>query len=105
MNKLIFFFNFLIVSQICSSQICTPSTCCSGQGITNVTLNTINNSSSANNFVSDFTASSTNLISGSPYSLQISAKSYSAYSSAYVRAWIDWNNDGVFNTTDASIIG
>ena len=81
---------------------CTPSTSYSGQGITRVQFNTIDKSSTANNYVSDFTSTSTSVDVGSAYNMTITADGYGSYSNTYVRVWIDWNNDGSFNTTTGS---
>ncbi|MEA1873402.1 MAG: GEVED domain-containing protein, partial [Bacteroidota bacterium] len=60
--------------------------------ISNVTFNTINNSSESS-YYSDFTSISTDVITSASYNLSI------AVSSSYIEhywAWFDWNNDGDF---------
>ncbi len=80
---------------------CVPvtGTYCCGYGITNVTFNTINyNSLDAVENYQDFScADSTYLIAGSPYLLNVTT---GTGQNERVKAWIDFNNDGVFNTTN-----
>jgi len=76
---------------------CAPNTLnyCCGFGITNVTFNTINNST--NDGIDGYTDSScvqTTVLEGQSYTLSIQTVSASTQNYA---AWIDFNNDGVFN--------
>lgn len=76
---------------------CTPSTLnyCCGFGITNVTFNTINNNSTDGAAgYSDFTTIQTSVFEGQTYLLSIQSV---ASSTQHYAAWIDFNNDGVFN--------
>lgn len=82
---------------------CTPSTLsyCCGFGITNVTFNTINNSSGDGiEGYGDFTCSQTTVFAGQSYTLGIQTTAASTQNYA---AWIDFNNDGVFNNTTERI--
>ncbi|PKP46190.1 MAG: hypothetical protein CVT95_07335, partial [Bacteroidetes bacterium HGW-Bacteroidetes-12] len=85
------------VSPIAAS--CYPTTLgyCCGFGITNVNFNTINNTSidGAEGY-SDFTCQQTTVFEGASYTLSIGS---SAQSTQNYAAWIDFNNDGVFNNT------
>ena len=64
--------------------------------ITNVTFNTINNSSSFNpNGYGDYTAQSTNIEIGSSHTLSVSFSS--AGFEEFARAWFDWNQDCDFD--------
>jgi alpha-tubulin suppressor-like RCC1 family protein len=78
---------------------CVPNTggnCCS-YGIYNVTLNTINNNSAgATTGYQNFTSISTTLSSGQTYTLNVTT----AYTNEYVNGWIDWNNNGIFETSE-----
>ncbi|OFX57554.1 MAG: hypothetical protein A2046_10830, partial [Bacteroidetes bacterium GWA2_30_7] len=80
------------------SPSCSPTTTsyCCGYGITNVTLNSINNTTNDGvDGYKDYTCSqSTNLIAGNPYA--ISVKTCTSYSEN-VRVWIDYNNNGSFD--------
>ena len=69
-------------------------------GITNVTFNTINNTTSATTIgYTDYTASqSTTVNTGSAYALSVKINTGGNYTN-YAKAWIDWNHDGVFSTT------
>jgi hypothetical protein len=74
-----------------------------GDHISNVTLNTINNNSTYDSPLGDsyqdFTSLSTTLTQGANYTISVSSPmTYSNYS-GYV-AWIDFDNDGVFETTE-----
>lgn len=76
---------------------CTPNTLtyCCGFGITNVTFNTINNST--NDGVDGYTDSTcvqTTVLEGQTYLLSIQT---SASSTQNYAAWIDFNNDGMLN--------
>jgi PKD repeat protein len=83
---------------------CTPATTsyCCGYGITNVNFNTINwTSLDAIDNYSDFTcADSSLMVAGNPYTLSVSVNANSASYPERVSAWIDYNNDGVFNNTN-----
>jgi PKD repeat protein len=76
---------------------CTPLTLnyCCGFGITNVALGNINNSSNdgADGY-SDFTAMTISVLEGQTYTLSLQT---SAASTQNYAAWIDFNNDGVFD--------
>ncbi len=76
---------------------CTPNTLtyCCGFGITNVSFNTINNTSNDGvDGYSDFTCTQTTVLEGQSYTLSIQTQAASTQDYA---AWIDFNNDGVFN--------
>ncbi len=78
---------------------CTPNTLtyCCGFGITQVDFNTISNTSTDGAAgYSDFTCYQTTVFEGSSYTLSIGS---SAQSTQNYAAWIDFNNDGVFNNT------
>ncbi len=67
--------------------------------IENVTLNTIDNTTTASTY-SDFTSISTDLIIGNSYPMTIDISRVggsSGYSSDQGIVWIDWNNDYVFD--------
>jgi hypothetical protein len=74
-------------------------------GIQRVRFNTIDNTTTATHSVNSYITTSTTLVRGSSYNLTANAKAYSSTSSEYVRVWIDWNNDGSFNTTAGSSSG
>ena len=73
-----------------------------GFGITNVTLNTINNSSAdASVGFEDFTCISTNLTIGQNYTLSVTHDQPTNHNCA---AWIDWNNDGILDDVNERIL-
>ena len=72
--------------------------------ISNVTLNTINNNSTYDSPLGDsyqdFTSISTTLVKGTNYTIYVSSPAtFLGYPSGYA-AWIDYNNDGIFQTTE-----
>tara|TARA_B100000809_G_scaffold266636_1_gene330414 strand:+ start:1352 stop:2833 length:1482 start_codon:yes stop_codon:yes gene_type:complete len=76
---------------------CSPATLnyCCGFGITNLVFNTMNNTSNDGvDGYSDFTAFSTTVLEGQTYNLAIQTTAASTQNYA---AWIDFNNDGVFD--------
>ena len=79
---------------------CTPSGATFSQdpqGITNVTMGTINNTTAieANNY-GNYTAQSTSVFVGATLPFSVTLRTGYGYS---VNVWVDWNNDGDF--TDA----
>ncbi len=80
---------------------CIPAaniTCC-GYGIMNVHLETINkNSNNATEGYKDFSCSDqTSLVAGNTYPISITT---SSSNSENVSVWIDYNNDGIFTSTE-----
>ncbi len=73
--------------------------------ITNVTFNTINNTTGQEGAGSygDYTAQSTDIEQGTTVQLDVSFES-GTYTD-YVRAWIDWNQDYNFDTDEAFDLG
>ncbi len=73
-------------------------------GISNVTFNTINNSTTTNNTYVN-TGISTTLCKGNQYVLSVNVNTAGNWT-VRARAWIDWDNDGVFsNTTESYDLG
>ena len=75
-----------------------------GDYISNVTLSTINNNSTYDSPLGDsyqdFTSISTTLVKGTNYTIYVSSPAtFLGYPSGY-SAWIDFNNDGIFQTTE-----
>ncbi|WP_298326140.1 choice-of-anchor D domain-containing protein [uncultured Dokdonia sp.] len=99
---------FFVILQFVTIQFSSAQYCNSfGNGtdgftavITRVAINTIDNSSPVeDNAYTNNTAISTNLILGSNYNFILEGNSDGNF--AYgTRMWIDWNQDGTFNTTD-----
>ena len=74
--------------------------------ISNVTFNTINNTSTNNKHYTDFSHISTTVIQGMSYNLTIT-KNNTTNSTQYqgrFRAWIDWNQDGDFDDLDELVL-
>ncbi len=83
---------------------CTPATLNGslGFGISNVSLNTLNNSSGdASEGYGDFTCQQTTVFAGQSYTLDVSFVGPSTLNGA---AWIDYNNDGVLNDATERIL-
>lgn len=75
-----------------------------GDYITNVTFNTINNTStsgSGGDAYQNFTTITTNVCKGFPYTISLSGTNAGAFLG--FRVWIDWNNDGDFTDIDESV--
>jgi PKD repeat protein len=89
-------FNFGQVEDYTLNVLCTPcastSTNANEEWISNVTFNTINNTSAGIEGYQDFTGISTNVAPGSTYSLSITCGQISTYTE---NAWafIDWNHN------------
>lgn len=71
-------------------------------GFTNITIGSINNTTTANttgnNIYQDYTSLSTTSTAGSTISGSFTFNTW-----ASVRVFVDWNNDGVFNTSGAEL--
>ncbi|PCH51250.1 MAG: hypothetical protein COC22_05400 [Flavobacteriaceae bacterium] len=69
-------------------------------GITLVSINTLNNATSPlkTNAYEDFTALSTTLVKNNTYNLSVNLNTDEDYK-VFAVAWIDWDQDGVFNNT------
>jgi hypothetical protein len=82
---------------------CIPTTtngCGAGDHITNVSFNTIANATGAcvsGGSYSDYTTTSTSLVAGSTYPLSVSVNNGGT---EYASAWIDYNNNGTFESTE-----
>ena len=83
-----------LIPTYCSSEGNTTS----NRGITNVNINTINNSDGPAKDVGyeDFTGISTNLEQGASYDLNVSVNT-DGNNTVFAKAWIDWNNDVDFD--------
>ncbi|GAA4244264.1 GEVED domain-containing protein [Winogradskyella damuponensis] len=66
--------------------------------ITLVNFGTINKSSGQGSGYDDFTAESTDAIQGSDIDLTVNLNTDGPYT-IYAKAWIDWNQDGTFDTS------
>jgi subtilisin-like proprotein convertase family protein len=67
-------------------------------GITAVTFNTINNTTGVTGGYVDYTSLSTSVSPSVAYNLTVKVNTGGNYQ-FYQKAWIDWNQDGTFNTT------
>ena len=98
--------NYITVNLSGSSPVtasCTPLTVdgTQGFGITNVSFNTINKTSGdASEGYSDFTCDQTTVYAGQTYTFTADHMTPTSHN---CNAWIDWNNDGVFNNTTEKI--
>jgi hypothetical protein len=75
-----------------------------GDYISNVTFNTINNTSTRDvggDGYQNFLSLSTNVCKGFPYTISVSSRNNFGYLG--YRVWIDWNNDGDFADADESV--
>ena len=80
---------------------CVPApTSTDGQGITNVTFGSINNTTGSEpGFFGNYTAFSTNIAQTQNVPIAITYRTGFTYNT---RIWIDWNNDGVFDNNIGS---
>ncbi len=84
---------------------CTYSTSYSDPtGITNVTFNTINNTTTGDPAYTNFLAQSTSVQQGSPYNLSVSVNTDGAWT-VRAKAWIDWNQNGTFDASEEYDLG
>ena len=98
-----------------SISVTTPPvniTYCASQGnnvtyewIDLVQLNTINNVTTATSGYSDFTNLSTDLGLGTSYTIYFSAGFRSSSYTEYWRVWIDYDQDGTFETNELAVSG
>lgn len=75
---------------------CTSEARNSTYGITNVSFNTINNTTSPNSTYSDYTYIATTVETGTNHNLSVSINTNNYNYWFYARIWIDWNQDGDF---------
>jgi M6 family metalloprotease-like protein len=85
---------------------CFPTATTKGSfGITNVSLNTINNTSDfSTSAYTNYAATTTNVTAGTTYNLSVSTSSYNGYT-VYTKAWIDWNKDCTFQSSEEYNLG
>ncbi len=72
-------------------------------GITNVTFAEINNTSNSLNAFTNYTAVSTDVSRGSTYPLSVKVNTTGG--SNYTVAWIDWDNNNTFDTSEQILLG
>lgn len=101
--------NYIVVTNTTSYCAATSTHTCGNQAefIANVTLGTINNNSSCANY-SDFTTQSASLNKGQQYTMTVTPQVVGAQLGSYfegneIAAWIDYNNDGVFDNTNERV--
>ena len=89
--------NYITVAVVTGPCTSTSTTC--DEFISNVTLNTINNSTACTNY-GNYTAMSTTLNRGAQYSVtvipSVGATANTAYTDDEIAVWIDWNDDNDF---------
>ena len=85
---------------------CTPSVSFPlwGDGIVRVVFNTIDNSTGINGYTDYTSSQSTTVILGASYNLSVYINTAGNFTNNQ-KVWIDWNQDGVFNTTPGSAGG
>jgi len=90
--------NVLSNNQVLSYKMYCPS---SGNlsystSVTNVTFNTINNTTAKPAAYNNYTATSTTVNVGSSYNLNLKLNTAGNYT-VYAKVWVDWNNNGNFS--------
>lgn len=73
-------------------------------GVTYVGFNTIDNASSGAPAYTDYSTISTTVDQGSMHALSVHVNTDGAYT-VYVTAWFDWNQNGVFDASEAYDLG
>ena len=81
-----------------SCNVCTSSGNNTNISTTLVNFNTINNAT-ANSAYTDYTSIKTTVKRGESHSLTVNVNT-NGFNKVQVKAWIDWNQDCVFNTSD-----
>src|SRR5690606_19994349 len=74
-------------------------------GVTNVSFNTLANASSGTPAYSDFSAQSTMVNGGQSYELSVTVNAPNWFSTVSAMAWIDWNQNGIFESAEAYGLG
>ena len=92
------------VCQTTGVSYCTSTGGTNSSVINNVTFNTINQSSASTAGYSDYTAVTTSVDLGSVHDLSVIVNTNGNYMS-YVKAWIDWNRNGTFDSSEAYELG
>lgn len=87
----------------CNLGYCTPSFSSVYQ-ITNVSINTINNSSSSTDGFESYCNVSTELIAGDTYSINVVGNIESGLGTYSITVYMDWNQDGDFNDANESYL-
>lgn len=84
---------------------CVPTATTKGSiGITNVSFNTINNTSAYSLAAyTNYAETMTNVTPGKTYTLSVTTYSYT--NTVYTKAWIDWNNDCTFQSSEEYDLG
>ncbi|SHK41964.1 GEVED domain-containing protein [Epilithonimonas mollis] len=83
---------------------CSSSGASNNSGILKVEFNTINQTSTSTAGYTNNTAISTSVVLGNSYNLNVMVDTNGNYTS-YVKAWIDWNKNGTFETSEAYELG
>lgn len=95
-------FSFTTATSTC---VCIPTaTTDDDTGITNVTFNTINNSTSGTAAYTDYTSISTSVMGTSTYPLSVRVNTAGNFT-VNVRVWIDWNANGTFEAGEQYNLG
>lgn len=96
--------NYIVITTPLVAASCSPNTIeyCCGVGIYNVTFNAINKTSAdgIDGYKDYSCAQQTQVLPGQSYAVSVTTDN--AYSN-HVKIWIDYNNDGVFNTTNEQV--
>ena len=83
---------------------CTSTGATNSSMIKNVVFNTINQTSNSTGGYSDYTAVTTQVYLGSTHDLSVKVNTNGNYTS-YVKAWIDWNKNGSFESNEGYELG
>ncbi|NBL64689.1 choice-of-anchor D domain-containing protein [Flavobacterium sp. NST-5] len=93
--------------EVCATPVlsyCSSSGAINNSGILNVNFNTINNTATSNPGYTGNLSISTSVALGETYPLNVRVHTNGNYTS-YVKAWIDWNQNGTFDTNESYELG
>lgn len=94
-----------VTPQMSVACYCVPTaTTDDATGITNVTFNTINNSSVGTPAYTNFSGISTTVSQGAAYNLSVNVNTGGNYT-VYVKAWVDWDQNGTFDASEIYNLG
>ena len=95
----------LVTPGLSGACYCTPTASTNdATGVTNVTFNTINNSSSGSPAYTDYSGQSTSVDQGGSYPLSVRVNTAGNFT-VYVKAWFDWNQNGTFDASEEYNLG
>lgn len=106
MKKITFYFILFVFgsygafAQYCEPTLANNCTADAPESITNVTFAGIDNTTECIAGLNDYTDQVANVVLGQSYTLSMTITTDSAFPDDYAFVFIDWNQDGIFDTID-----